>query len=142
MKGISTNAGKLAQRYGDRAFGFATAIKRGLVAIATRVDRAAVKNLSGSGAAGPGSYPVPVRTGHLRRAEGFDVQATRATVFNIAAYARAVHEGLWQSAPSKAGPGRLRVGRPFIADAAATVDAAEVMAVATRGALIAAGRGA
>ena len=54
--------------YAKRAADLPAAIKRGTRNVLLAVDRAAVKNLSGSGAAG--SYPVPIRAGNLRRSNG------------------------------------------------------------------------
>lgn len=69
--------------------------------------RASLKNLSGAGLksskAPGGAYPVPVRTGHLRRSEGYvlpglskhglSAGAVSGLLVNTAVYASNVHEG-------------------------------------------------
>jgi len=68
-----------------------------------KAHRAALSLLSGSGSDAPGSYPVPVRTGNLRRLEsyvlpGFTKHGETAGKFegmliNTSNYAHAIHEG-------------------------------------------------
>jgi hypothetical protein len=90
---------------------FPAAVERGLSRVGKGVFRVAHGYLSGPGAkassVSPGGYPVPVRTGHLRRllgwlkpgqsktAEGLTFTAGKMeiVVFNSAEYARPVHEG-------------------------------------------------
>lgn len=58
-----------------------------------KVNRGQVEKLSGSGESAPGEYPVPIRTGHLRRSAGFTLYSShKGAVFNTAAYAGAVHK--------------------------------------------------
>lgn len=98
------------------------AIKRGVTRIAKGVHREAYAWLSGAAGA-PGGYPVPVRTGHLRRmldwlqpgqsktAEWGTVSAAtnEAVVYDSAIYSDVIHEGKGSSA--KFGP------RQFLTDA-------------------------
>jgi hypothetical protein len=113
---------------------FFSAIQRGLTRSAISVHRLAYQWLSGSGSVGKGrgrnkwgteagGYPVPVRTGWLRRmldwlkpgesktgdAGTFRAAANEAVVYDSALYANALHEGKGSSA--KFGP------RRFITDA-------------------------
>jgi len=89
------------------------AIDRGLANIARHIHRRAIRLLNNKGKKGsqvpPGEYPVPVRTGHLKRSldwlepgESKDTEVGRfrarhgeAVVFDSARYAMAVHEGLF-----------------------------------------------
>ncbi|MFA5354217.1 MAG: hypothetical protein WC291_08300 [Thermodesulfovibrionales bacterium] len=114
------------------------AVDRGLTRIAKGVHREAYDWLSGPGrkkvtkttrkrgqsdslGGRPGSYPVPVLTGHLRRAldwlrpnttksadgHTFTTGPHEAMVYNSAEYARPIHEG-WGSS-STYGPRRFTV---------------------------------
>lgn len=106
------------------------AAQRGLSRVAKGVHRKAYEFLSGSGAKASnvpaGGYPVPVRTGHLRRMLNwlepgktktagepftgtFTAGPMEAIIYNAANYAMAIHEGKKSSA--KYGP------RPFLTDA-------------------------
>lgn len=90
---IATNADRVAALFRERAGRWATALSRGLARALALVDGAAQDNLSGAGA--PGSYPVPVRTGNLRRSQGMRLLSpTAGLVFNTARYAAAIHGGL------------------------------------------------
>ncbi len=107
-------------KLGDNLIG---AIQRGLSRSAKGIYRRAYDFLSGAGAkasdVNAGGYPVPVRTGHLRRmldwlepgetksSEGitFTTGPTEAMIFNSAIYARAIHEGRGSS--KKYGPRRF-----------------------------------
>jgi hypothetical protein len=96
------------------------ALSRGMKKAATAVNRAAIKNLSGSRKAAPWTYPVPVRTpGGLRANQGMQIESpTVAYIFNTAAYAAAIHSGY---VSSWAGRGKHRMvfhkPRLFIDDA-------------------------
>jgi len=92
VAGVDTNAGSLASQYARRAAAFEPAVTTGLRNAAIQVDQKQVKNLSGGGA--PGSWPVPARTGYLRRASYWRMRGDRlAVVGNSARYAKAVHDG-------------------------------------------------
>jgi len=98
------------------------AVKRGLTASALGVFREAFRWLSGSGAKksniAAGGYPVPVRTGHLRRmlawlkpgetksadGQSFTAGPFESVVYDSAEYADVIHEGKGSSA--KYGPRR------------------------------------
>lgn len=99
------------------------ALNRGMKKAATGVNRAAIKNLSGSRKAEPWTYPVPVRTpGGLRANQGMQIDSpTTAYVFNTAAYAGAIHSGY---VSSWAGRGKHKMvfhkPRAFLDDAVAS----------------------
>ena len=119
------NADQIAEKYRDRTRRLSGAVERGMRRIAAEIDREQVRRLSGGRGASPGSYPVPARTGHLLQSHFFTVESPLlAFVGNTARYAIAVHEGRGSSGPH----GR----RPFLDDAAASVDAAELMAIDVR----------
>ncbi|WP_020675556.1 hypothetical protein [Geopsychrobacter electrodiphilus] len=97
------------------------AAARGLAKAAKGSMREAHKFLSGAGGK-PGSYPVPVETGHLRRmlnwlkpgvsktadGETFTTGKLEAMVYDSAIYSNVIHDGTGSS--SKFG------ARPFITD--------------------------
>lgn len=111
----STNAAAVARVYAERATRWTNTLARAMRKAVTAVEVHAVDLLSGSGA--PGSYPVPVRTGNLRRAMGSKVTSqTSGIIFNDAGYARAIHSG--HLAVGYKGRGRKSVkARPFLDDA-------------------------
>lgn len=114
-----SNAAALARKYRERLQRMDAALRRGLYKAAAAVDREQQKNLSGSAGDPAGAYPVPVRTGNLRRATFINVRGSRlAIVGNTAEYALAIHRN-----------------RPFLDDAAAAVDAGEIMAIEVRKAI-------
>jgi hypothetical protein len=98
------------------------AVERGLARAAVGIHRAAFDWLSGPGAKASniaaGGYPVPIRTGHLRRMldwlkpgaskPGMSAGPMEAIVYNSAEYAKVIHEGTGSSAKFGA--------RPFITD--------------------------
>jgi len=112
------------KRFGDRVPG---AVRRGLTASAKDIFSEAQKWLSGPGAKKSnipgGGYPVPVRTGHLRRSlnwlapgrtksvegETFTAGHLEAVIYNSAAYAEDISEGY--------GSSRKHGKRPFLHDA-------------------------
>lgn len=49
--------------------------------------------MKGPGSAKAGAYPIPIRTGTLRRGVGFKVDDDSAFVYNTSVYARAIHDG-------------------------------------------------
>lgn len=117
---ITTNAATLARAYAARLRALDAALERGLKKAAASIDREQVKRLSGSNAAPAGDYPVPARTGHLLQSHFFRVESSRlAIVGNTAQYAVEIHEGRGNSSRH----GR----RPFLDDAAAAVDAGEIV---------------
>lgn len=121
---VSTNAGEVAATYAARRARWPRALHLALQALLITVNRAQIKNLSGSGAAPAGDYPVPVRRGNLRGSAdwGFTSDTSGYVVAggNNAPYAVAVHEGTGSSA--KFGP------RKFQTDAAESVDEMAIMA--------------
>ena len=135
MADLITNAGRIAAIYRQRRARWTAAVRRGLVEVLKRVDKAAVENLSGKGA--PGGFPVPVRTGHLRRSQDFRlIGAAEGIVFNTAAYAAPIHDG--RQTIRAAGGGHRVIAttrRPFLQDAANKVDATQVFQAKVREAL-------
>ena len=122
MNGVS-NAGALARTYRARIQKWNGALRRGLRDIGVMVENEASRNLSGSGE--PGAYPVPIRTGHLRRSMGMKVGDREVAVFNSAEYANAIHRGFTPYGNRNA---KLSyTGRPFLQDAADKIDAGAVM---------------
>ncbi len=120
MININTIASPLARKWKQRAAALEAAKRRGLRNAAVAVDNEQVNNLSGSGADAAGAYPVPVRTGNLRRGHFFEARLSSfAIVGNTTEYAMAVHKD-----------------RPFLDDAAAAVDVVEIMAVPVRKAVL------
>ncbi|WP_305046330.1 hypothetical protein [Geoalkalibacter sp.] len=120
---------------GDMASQAPAALRKGLRRIAEGAHRHAFDWLSGAGAqasgVAAGGYPVPVRTGHLRRsldfigpgetrAAGGEVWRTgdlEAVLFDSAAYSGAIHDGTGSS--RKFGP------RAFLVDGVESFDRAE-----------------
>jgi len=125
MNSITTNAPRLLKKWQQRRAALDRAKHRALRNAAIMIDRAQVDNLSGPAIkAKPkprnhpdaGRYPVPVRTGNLRNSTFFDAQRSDfAIVGNKAKYAMVIHQE-----------------RPFLDDAAESVDAVEMMAIAIR----------
>lgn len=135
MTDVSTNAAQLVRIYQRRRAAWNAAVRAGTLEVLKQVDAKAVDNLSGSGA--PGAYPVPVRTGHLRRSQGFRLtDSTSGLVFNTAVYAAPIHAG--RQTIRAAGGGHRQIAtvrRPFLDDAAARVDMSMVFQAKVREAL-------
>ena len=133
MFGAKSTSKILAKAYRSRAARLSKELTKGLRAGAVAIDRAQVENLSGG--ENPGDYPIPVRTGNLRSSHFFAQRGDRLFVIgNTAAYARAVHEGL----DSSDGLGRgnyVHGRRPFLDDAADSVDVLAIAQKRTRKAL-------
>jgi hypothetical protein len=119
-----------------RAKAVPNAIKRGISTWVVRAHRTAHKLLSGSGQDAPGSYPVPIRTGQLRRAEdyvlpgrskhGIHARDNEGWLVNPAAYASAIHEG---HRATRQGARFSVKPRRFIADAIADTKGAGMRGV-------------
>lgn len=121
---FTSNARQLARRYQQRAERLNGALRKGLTRAAAQVDRAQVENLRGPKGP-PGGYPVPVPTGALLQAHFFNVASYKlAVVGDTAKHAVVVHEGRGSSRPY----GR----RPFLDDAAASVDTTGIVQAAVR----------
>lgn len=117
MRNVAADAARIADLYRSRAGRWMVAVTAGLRRALALVDAQAQALLSGAGA--PWSYPVPVRTGNLRRHEGMRLLSpTSGMVFNTADYANAVHTG---RVGQWAGRGKSvvvqRAARPFLDDA-------------------------
>lgn len=146
MSGMETNAGSVASGIAATGNRVERAVRAGVAQAAFAIERAQINNLSGGG--DPYSYPVPVRTGHLRRSAGVEQpHAHHAIVFNAAAYAWAVHSGEvneWRS--HYAGPGEersmsvLRRPRPFLDDAVKRTPYLDIVVRSFVGALRAGGQ--
>lgn len=90
--GIKSNASQIAQGLINRAKGTRSAVRAGLFKVALSLNAKQIENLSGGGDEPAGAYPVPVRSGHLRRSADIDVKETEAYVLNTATYATQVHK--------------------------------------------------
>lgn len=111
--------------YASRAAKLPAAVRRGTRNVLLAVERAAVKRLSGPGSAAPGSYPVPIRTGNLRRSMGVRQDTDMSGyVFNRALYANAIHSGMtpYNNPHAK----KSYRGRRFLDDAVAATDTMHV----------------
>lgn len=99
--GITVDSGGASRELRQRAERFTAAVHKALQTLVIGINRLQVQNLSGSGAAKPGSYPIPVRSGNLRRSAdwGFlDPQTAFVTAGGAhAPYGIQVHEGLGSS---------------------------------------------
>jgi len=99
---IKSNGSKLIQRLTQQEHGLKKSLSRGLSRWAVLAHKEAHRLLSGSGKDGAGAYPVPVRTGQLRRAEayvlpgrakhGIAAHDNQAFLINTAKYASVIHE--------------------------------------------------
>lgn len=130
---MDSNAAAIADNMDRRLATATTAIREGVAKGALAIESAATLNLTGSGE--PYSYPVPVRSGTLRRGMGVEQpQAVLAIIFNGVEYAHAVHSGNvneWRS--HYAGPSDdysmtvSRPPRPFLDDAAESTPWADIV---------------
>lgn len=92
MIGVNENSDEVAATLAAKAQAIPNAVARGVRSALLKVERLAVRNLSGGGE--PYSYPVPVRTGNLRGAR--TVQQPEPGIGLItftASYATAVETG-------------------------------------------------
>jgi len=121
---IISNAPNLARRWVARGDAVPDAVARGVRKVVFTVENKAEELLRGAGTAAPGSYPVPVRSGFLRRSMGATASGGRGLVFNSAEYARAIHDGFRPYGNKHAKP---VPARPFMDDALAATDIAEIM---------------
>ena len=124
MIGIQTNAPEVAAAIAAKRDAIAAAVQKGMRSALLAVEAEAVRNLSGGGK--PYSYPVPVRTGNLRRARTVQQPEPGLGLIAFTAdYAWAVHSG---KVTQWAGRGKTRevqrTPRPFAEDAVETVDPA------------------
>jgi hypothetical protein len=121
---VWTNAGAVARAYRKRMSQWAAGLRAGLRRIALEVERRQVDNLSGGGTSPAGSYPVPIRSGNLRRSTGFRVEPLVAFVFNTALYARAIHNGF---VPYGNGRNSKMRAREFLLDAGKATNQGAIM---------------
>lgn len=124
---IESNFGERSTQFARYAAAWTRAVAEGLRDVAITVERAAAANLRGPKSAAPGSYPVPIRTGFLRRSLQARFGQRESMVINSAIYARAVHDGF-----TPYGNPHARysiVPRPYLQDAVDSTDINEVMAI-------------
>jgi hypothetical protein len=115
---------EVADRYRRRAAGLTAAVRRGIRRALVAVDNEASRNLSGAGK--PGAFPIPVRSGHLRRSGGTRVLSdTSGLVFNRARYARAVHSDGFHAYHNPRAP--FYRARPFLAAAVETAAPTDIV---------------
>ncbi len=130
-RAIDTNAERVAELLRERSGRWTAAAINGLRRAVLSVEAAATRRLSGGGQAG--SYPVPVRTGNLRRSMGFKILDTiSGLVFNTARYAGAIHNGLQPRKHHGRGDASMYIfdsvaARPFLDDAVAEVKPGELI---------------
>ncbi len=114
MKFLS-NAKAVAKLFLNRAQRTPKAMRAGLTAVAIAVNEKKIENLSGGDNAA-GSFPIPVRSGNLRRHADMQILSSHAEVMNTATYAMSIHE---------------RSG-PFLNGTLDQVNTAAIFAMATR----------
>jgi hypothetical protein len=133
MTSFSTNAARIKALFEDRRAKWDAALAKAMRKAVFAVEASAVDFLTGSGAAR--GYPVPVRTGFLRRALGSKVESqTSGIVFNSAGYARAIHSG--EIAVGFKGRQRKKINaRPFLEDAMKTAQPGALIVQAMSAAL-------
>lgn len=119
---ITSTAGAVRRAYAQRMARWDRGLANGMRRVAITAERKQVENLTGSGP--PRSYPVPVRTGNLRRGSGMRAGPRSAMVFNTAHYARAVHNGHRPYGNPRAA--RVRA-REFLLDAVKATPAIEIV---------------
>lgn len=136
MASLITNARQIAAMFADRSKRWDAALAKGIRKAAIAVENEASDRLSGSGVAF--TYPVPVRTGHLRRSLGVKTSRTGGEVFNTATYAFAVHEGKvgwWARGKVRRKGVRNVTRRPFLEDALKAADPGLIIQATMRAAL-------
>lgn len=128
MAKVRTNAKRVARTYRNLAEATIDGAKRGTRRAALLVETRASELISGPGTAAPGTYPVPIISGQLRRMLGVRVISDRAAmVFNRAVHALPVHDGYVHHIN-----GRTYKGRPFLTDAVEQVNPTNVVTMAIR----------
>lgn len=123
MTQITTNADEVADAIARKASQLSGAVAKGMRSALLAVESAAVKNLSGDLGAEPYAYPVPARTGNLRRDRTVQQPSPGLGIISfLANYAYAVETG---QVNEWAGRGRTRKvqrqARPFAEDAVKSV---------------------
>lgn len=126
---LQTTAAAVANAYARRARQWNGAKRDGLRRIVLFAEGKYVENLSGGGDAAPGSYPVPIRRGTLRRGSGTRVLQNDAYLFNNTRYARAVEKGSYPYGNRRA---KFRPGRPAMEDALKATPSQEIMLTSLR----------
>lgn len=122
MTRIQTNADEVAKRIQAKSDALAEAVRTGTTDALLAVEAAAVKNLSGSNAAEPWTYPVPARTGNLKNARTVKQEPTGVGIIAfLADYAWAIHSGKVNQWAGRGKTRRVqRIARPFADDAIKT----------------------
>ncbi len=113
------DAAQVEAAMGDAATAIPVARLALLRGLAIQTVRAATRLTGGPGTAKPGAYPIPIRTGTLRRGHNFQVQGDTVVVFNDTVYARANHDGFRPYGNPRA---HVIPGRPFYDDALTQLD--------------------
>lgn len=127
---ISTNAADLRDAYVLMGRRMDDALRKGMRRLVLSVEQQAVKRLTGAGTAKAGSYPVPIRSGVLRRSMGVRIAGPMlGFVFNRAEYAKPIHDGFHPYGNKKA---PWVMGRRFMDDAVDAVDGNAIMQTALR----------
>lgn len=122
---ITHTASQLARQFQRYAAAWDRGVAMGLRDVAISVERAAVRNTSGPGSAAPGTYPVPIRTGFLRRSIGSRFGQRESLVIATAIYASAIHDGFTPYGNPNAR--KSYIGRPFLKDAVEATDIDGIM---------------
>jgi len=121
-----SSPGQLADVYAQRAQRLTAALRRGMKRALLLVEKDASQRLSGSGSSTPGAYPIPVRSGNLRRGLGVRrLGDTSGLVFNRSNYARAVHSTGFHAYGNERAP--FYEPRPFLSDAIEAVNPTDVV---------------
>ncbi len=123
---IETTAEQTAAAIARKRDAISGAVSRGTRSALLAVETEAVKNLSGSNADQPGAYPVPVRTGQLRRDRTVQQpQPGLGLISFMSDYAWAIETGVVTQWAGRGKTRRAQVGaRPFAQDAVDRVDPA------------------
>jgi hypothetical protein len=119
MNRVDSNYAETAAKFDRWAAALTSGVTSAIRDITLGSEREAVKRLTG-GSRPAGSYPVPNRTGFLRRSMGSRVRPEEGILFNSAIYARAVHDGYTPYSNPRV---QFNIGaRPYMTDAVAAVD--------------------
>lgn len=131
-----SSAEQIARLYTQRAAQLGPAVTRGIRRAIVAANREASIRTSGSGEAAPGSYPIPIRVGHLNRSGGARMLGDFAgLVFNRAYYANAIHNKGFRAYGNPKAP--FYKPRPWLQDAIEHVDPVEIIGAEVRKAVFA-----
>jgi len=124
MAHIETNADEAAAGVARKAAAISSAVGQGMRSALIATETEAVKNLSGSNSDAPYAYPVPVRSGNLRRNRTVQQPSPGLGLINFNSdYAFAVHSGIVMQFAGRGKSKKVqRPARPFAQDAVDKVD--------------------